>query len=189
VGVVVGLLPGTQEEFDGIVNRLLVFNFGENQILLRLSKFVLQASNIFAATVGTLDLAIAKQVAVRQQLILEQVKALGVVFSPVVPIGELEEVNIPFRRRKVVVQQFGSNLVGRADSCTATFTGVVKGVFVDFFGYGIVNDVTALDAVVLVLEPRINPEGFGANNLFLLVGQLRKRLSSLMGMMRGLRRL
>ena len=63
-----------------------------------------------------------------------------------------------------------AQLVGRADLGAAALAGVVEGVLVHLLGRGVVDDVDRLDALVVGLEPGVDPERLDADDLLLLVG-------------------
>src|SRR5690606_28791237 len=92
----------------------------------------------FATPIGTLHLAVTKQVDVRQNPFLQDVERLAVVLSPVVAIGKLEAVEIPLAGGKLLFKQLSAYLVGRTDPCPPTFPGVIKRVFVDRLGHSVV---------------------------------------------------
>src|SRR5262249_36978162 len=52
----------------------------------------------------------------------------------------------------------------------ARLAGVVEGVFVHLVGDGVVDDVDVLDALVVGLDPGVDPERLDADDLLLLVG-------------------
>ncbi len=63
-----------------------------------------EGADEFAAAVGAFDLAVAEQVDLRQQFFAKQLAGSVVVFAPVVAVGELEAVNVPFGRMEVRVR-------------------------------------------------------------------------------------
>src|SRR5258705_144104 len=65
----------------------------------------LQIAEKLTAAVWTIDLPIAEQVHVRQQAFAEYLEGFFVVFAPVVAVGKLETVQVPFRRRKLLFDQ------------------------------------------------------------------------------------
>src|SRR5205823_1368716 len=73
-------------------------------------------------------------------------------------------------RRVALVNQVVAQFVGRADLGAAALARVVKRVLVDQVGGGIVNDVGRLDALVVGLDPGVDPERLDADDLLLLVG-------------------
>ena len=72
--------------------------------------------------------------------------------------------------RMLVVDDLVGQVVGRADPRAAALAGVVEGVLVHLAGHGVVNDVASGHAVVLALEPGVDPERLDADDLFLVVG-------------------
>ena len=69
-----------------------------------------------------------------------------------------------------VVDDLVGQVVGRADPRPAALAGVVEGVLVDLAGHGVVDDVAGGHAVVLALEPGVDPERLGPDDLLLVVG-------------------
>ena len=69
-----------------------------------------------------------------------------------------------------LVDDLVGQVVGRADPRPAALPGVVEGVLVDLAGHGVVDDVAGGHAVVLALEPGIDPERLDADDLLLVVG-------------------
>ena len=160
----------SQKGLDRIVDGFLVANLGEDQLVVGVADADPQRTQVLAAAVGAFDLAVAEQVHRRQQLLAQQLQAGLVVFAPVVAVGELEDVDVPIRRRKLVGDQIRADFVGRTDPRAAAFARAVERVFVHFLGRGVVDDVARFEPVVLALEPGIDPERLGAHDLLLLVG-------------------
>ena len=69
-----------------------------------------------------------------------------------------------------VVDDLVGEVVGRADPRAAALAGVVEGVLVDLAGHGVVDDVAGGHAVVLALEPGVDPERLDPDDLLLVVG-------------------
>ena len=65
---------------------------------------------------------------------------------------------------------FSAQFVGRADLGAARLARVVEGVLVHLLGGGVVDDVDRLDALVMGLDPGVDPERLDAHDLLLLVG-------------------
>ncbi len=131
---------------------------------------VVQRTDVFAAAVGTFDLAVAKQVRLRQERVAQQPQALFVVLAPVVAVGKLEAINVPFAGRKLTRDQVGRHFICRADPRAAALAGVVERLLVDFLGRRVVDDVSRLDSLVLAPQPGIEPEGRRPHDFFLVVG-------------------
>jgi hypothetical protein len=121
--------------------------------------------------VGALDLAVAEHVHLRQQLaLLEQLDAAHrVVHRPVVAVGEVERVDVPLGRGVLGVDDLRAELVGARDHRAARLARVEEGVAIDLARHGVVDDVAALEALVLLAQPGIDPEGLDADDLLLLV--------------------
>ena len=92
------------------------------------------------------------------------------VVAPVVAVGEVEGVDVPLVRRIAGGDDLVGQLVGRADLGAAALARVVEGVLVHFLGGGVVDDVDRLDALVVGLDPGVDPERLDADDLLLLVG-------------------
>ena len=72
--------------------------------------------------------------------------------------------------RVVGLDDLVGQVVGRADPRPAALAGVVEGVLVDLAGDGVVDDVAGGHAVVLALEPGVDPERLDPDDLLLVVG-------------------
>ena len=89
--------PPAQELLDRIVDPFLVTDLGQGQVRLLLERLFELAVEL-ARAIGALDLAVAEEVALGQELVAEQVDALAVVLAPVVAVGEVEDVDVPVDR-------------------------------------------------------------------------------------------
>ena len=158
------------EEFlDRLVDPVLITDLGQGQVRHVLEGFF-QFSVELARAVGALDLAVAEEVALGQELVAQEADALAVVLAPVVAVGEVEDVDVPVGRGVVGVDDLVGQVVGRADPRAAALAGVVEGVLVDLAGDGVVDDVAGGHAVVLALEPGVDPERLDPDDLLLVVG-------------------
>src|SRR5262245_49027017 len=95
-----------------------------------IAKAAFKGADVFAAAIRTFNLAVAEEVNLWQQVFAQQTQALVVVFAPIVAVGELEAVNVPFGRIKLAADEFARNFVRRADARAAAFAGMVEGLFV-----------------------------------------------------------
>ena len=95
---------------------------------------------------------------------------MPVVLAPVVAVGEMEHVDVPVGLGMLVVDDLVGQVVGRADPGAAAFAGVIERVLVDLASDRVVDDVASGHAVVLALEPGVDPERLGPDDLFLVVG-------------------
>ena len=82
----------------------------------------------------------------------------------------MEGVDVPLVRRVACGDDLVAQLVGRADLRAARLAGVVEGVLVHLLGDRVVDDVDGLEALVVGLEPGVDPERLDAHDLLLLVG-------------------
>src|SRR5690606_3726796 len=129
-----------------------------------------QVFDELARAVRAFDLPVREHVHPRQELLLEEIDAReGVVHRPVVAVGEMERVDVPLLVRVVVVDDLRAELVGARDHRAARLSGVEERVAVHLARDGVVDDVAALETLVLLLEPRIDPEALDAHDLLLLV--------------------
>ena len=134
------------------------------------SKCLVQVLDELPRPVRALDLAVAEQVHLGQDLRLEQLDALdGVVDRPVVAVAEVERVDVPLGRREVVFDHLGAQLVGAGDHRPARLARVEERVAVDLLGHRVVDDVARLEALVLAAQPGVDPERLDADDLLLLV--------------------
>ena len=115
------------------------------------------------------DLAVAELVGPGDQLGLEEVEAdAGVGLGPVVPVAEVERVDVPVVDGVVGLDDLDGELVGAADESAARLAGAEEGVAVHLFGGGIVDDEARLDVAVVLADPHVDPEGLAAHDLLLL---------------------
>src|SRR5579862_5167402 len=92
----------TQELLDRTQNRLAVRNPARDHVVLLLQK-LRDVLVKLAAAVGALDLAVAEQVQLRQQRLLQELNAVRAVVAPVVAVGEVEGVDVPLARIEALV--------------------------------------------------------------------------------------
>ena len=123
-----------------------------------------------SAAIGAGDLAVAKHVAGREKLLLEQLHAIAAVgFAAVVAVAEVEEVDVPFIGRIVGLEQLLGTAESAADLGAAVFAEVVEGVLVDLLGRDVVDDVAGLYSLVVLAEPGVDPEALEADEFFLFL--------------------
>src|SRR5258705_7039413 len=96
-----------------------------------LAKSSLQVAQKFAAPIRAFDLPVAEQIRNRQQFFAQYLERFLVVLPPVIAVRKLEAVQVPLRRRKLLLDQSGTRLVGRADPRAAAFARMIKRVLVD----------------------------------------------------------
>src|SRR5262249_513982 len=144
-------------------------DFRQGEVFLILEG-LLELAVELARAVGAFDLAVAEEVALGQELVAEQVDAVPVVLAPVVAVGEMEHVDVPLHLAVLIVDDLMAGVVSRGEPGAAALAGVVEGVLVDLAGDRVVDDVAGGHAVVLALEPGVDPEGLGADDLLLVVG-------------------
>ncbi len=165
-----GLSAASAEEFlDGVHDAFLVADLGEGEVGEFLEGF-LEFPVELSGAVGALHLAVAEEVALGEDLVLEQADALVVVLTPVVSVGEVEDVDVPVGGGVVGVDELVGEVVGGGDAGASGFPGVVEGMLIHLLGHGIMNDVAGGDAIILGFEPGVDPEGLDADDFFLLVG-------------------
>src|SRR5260221_1317914 len=128
------------------------------EILLELSR-----------AVGALDLAVAELIHAREDLVAQEVDAaLRVPRGPVVPVRVVERVDVPILGPVLLLDQRQEDLVGRADLRAARLAQVEERLLIDDFRHRVVDDVDDLEILVLAPQPRIDPEGLDADDVFLL---------------------
>src|SRR6187401_152869 len=109
------LLTFAQEVADRLHDRFLALDLRHHQAVV-LVEVLVQILDELTRSVRALDLAVAEQVHLRQDLGLQQLHALdGVVDRPVVAVAEVERVDVPLRRRKIVVDHLRAQLVRAGD--------------------------------------------------------------------------
>ena len=123
-----------------------------------------------AAAVGALHLPVAEQVHLRQQPLGQDLDAVRDVVAPVVAVGEVEAVDVPLVRRVALGDDPVGQLVSGADLGPARLARVVERVLVHLVGGRVVDDVDVLHALVVGLDPGVDPERLDADDLLLLVG-------------------
>src|SRR5271157_49770 len=164
-----GSASPSQKLLDRIVDSFLVTDLGEGEIRDFVEGFLELAVEL-ARAVRALDLPVAEEVALGQELVAQEADAVAVILSPVVAVGEVEHVDVPVDGGMELVDDLVRQRVGRADPRSAAFPGVVEGVLVDLAGDRVVDDVASGHAVVLAFQPGVDPEGLGPDDLFLVVG-------------------
>src|SRR5665213_1329527 len=163
------LFTFAQEVADRLHDGVLALDLGDHQAVV-LVEVLVEVLDELAGAVGALDLPVTEQVHLGQDLRLEDVHTLnGVVDRPVVAVREVKRIDVPLRRRKVVVDHLGAQLVRARDHGAARLAGAEEGVAVDLFGDRVVDDVARLEPLVLAAQPGIDPKGFDAHDLLLLV--------------------
>ena len=110
-GALLNLLAAAQKRLDRVEDRLFRGDLAEDQVFVLVDDPP-QFADIVAGTVRALNLSVAEQVADRQDLLDEQPRALAVVLPPVVPVGELEAVDVPVAHREVPGDHVEKLLVG-----------------------------------------------------------------------------
>src|SRR5205814_9910303 len=89
------LTPFPEEVLDRVVDGVLVADLGEGDVLDPVERLA-QVLDELPASVGALHLPIRELVHLAQDLRLEQVDAgARVVRAPVVPVGEVEGIDVP----------------------------------------------------------------------------------------------
>src|SRR5690606_9864490 len=115
---------------------------------------------------AALDLAVAEQVGNGKQSLTEELEAaLVVATTQVVPVGEVEEVQVPVLRRVLTFGDLGSERIGARDPGAPRLASREEGVAVDLLRLRIVDDVPAHHAVVVAANPVVDPEGFDPHDL------------------------
>src|SRR5579859_3644107 len=154
---------------DGSDDGVLVADLARDDALV-LAEVLSQVLDELPRAVRALDLAVSEHVHARQELVLHQLDAEErVVHRPVVAVGEVERVDVPLVGRVVVVDELAAQLVRARDHRPAALARVEERVAVDLARHGVVDDVAALEALVLALQPRVDPEALDAHDLLLLV--------------------
>lgn len=86
-----------------------------------------------------------------------------VIIILVIFIWELKDVDILSFGWKFFLYDVKVMLVSGIDLCVIIFVCVVECMFVNFFGFGVMNDVGYIEIVVLIFELGIELECFGLN--------------------------
>ena len=147
----------------------LPFDLRDHQAVV-LVEVLVEVLDELPRAVGALDLAVAEEVHLGEDVRLQELDALdGVVDRPVVAVGEVKRVDVPLRGRKIVLDHLRAQLVGAGDHRAARLARAEEGVAVDLLGHGVVDDVARLEPLVLAAQPGVDPEGFDADDLLLLV--------------------
>src|SRR5262249_42908662 len=117
------------------------------------------------AAISAFDLPITKQVDLGQQFVGQKTDTFSSIPAvPVVTVGKMEQVNVPFGREKLFVDEPVGKLIGGGNFGAAAFANGEKRFAIHFLGNRIVHDVTQLDAIVLGSQPGIDPERFEPHN-------------------------
>src|SRR4051812_36078934 len=92
---------GPQKFLDRAQDRIAVGDAAGDHVLFLVDHLV-DVLEELARAVGAFDLAVAEQVELGEQLLVEDVDAVGDVVAPVVAVGEVEGVQVPLVRRKAL---------------------------------------------------------------------------------------
>src|SRR5579883_177997 len=159
----------SQKLLDRTDDRVLVADLARDDALV-LTEVLPQVLDELPGAVGALDLAVREHVRARQDPLLEQIHAeQRVVHRPVVAVGEVERVDVPLGGRVMIVDELRAELVCARDHRPAALARVEERLAIDLPGHGVVDDVAALEALVLLGEPGVDPEALDADDLLLLV--------------------
>src|SRR5262245_34150426 len=163
------LAAGAQELLDRPEDGVAVGDAAAHDVVA-LAQHLVDVLVELARAVGALHLPVAEQVQLRQQLVLQDLHAGGDVVAPVVAVGEVEGVHVPLVRGVAGADDLVGQAVGRADLRTPRLARVVERVLVHLLRRRVVDDVGGLDALVVRLDPGVDPERLDAHDLLLLVG-------------------
>ena len=109
-----------------------------------------QVFDELARAIRTLDLPVAEHVARRDDLFPQELHALHrVVRGPVVAVGEVERIDVPLALGIVLLDDLDALAIRRRDHRAARLLRLEEGVAVDLTRARVVDDVAALDALVL----------------------------------------
>src|SRR6266545_379215 len=169
IGSSQGSASGAQKLLDRPENRLAVGDAAGDHVLAFAEQLV-DVLEELAAAVGALHLPVTEQVQPRQQFLRQDLDAVRDVVAPVVAVGEVEGVNVPLIRRILCGDDLVGQRVGRTDLRAARLARVVERVLIHQMSHRIMHNVDVLDALVVRLEPGIDPECLDAHDLLLLVG-------------------
>src|SRR5438552_10354409 len=81
----------------------------------------------------------------------------------------MENVNVPKLLWVLFFNDLVAEVIGRGDHSPAAFACMEEGLRVDYLSDGIVDDISRDDAVIVRLDPGIDPERLDAHDFFLLV--------------------
>src|ERR1019366_8687212 len=158
-----------EELFDGADDGVLVADLARDDAVVA-AEVLAQVFDELTRPVRALDLAVREHVHARQELVLQEVDAEErVVHRPVVAVGEMERIDVPLFGRVPLVDELGAELVRARDHRPAALPRVEERLAVDLARDRVVDDVPALEALVLLLQPRVDPEALDADDLLLLV--------------------
>src|SRR5260370_23168957 len=124
----------------------------------------------FAAAVRALHLSVAEQIQLGQKLVVEQFDAVRRSIAPVVAVGKVEGVNVPGVGRIAKTDDLFAQFVSGDNLGAAAFTRVIESMLIYLLGGRVMDDVHRLDALVMGLEPGVDPERFNTDDFLLLVG-------------------
>src|SRR5437016_12803927 len=112
-----------------------------------------------ASSVGTLHLAVTEQIELREKVRFQEMDAsIGVSSGLVVAVGEVENIDVPELLRILFIDNLVAQLVRGRNNRSSALPSVEEGFAVDFLRDGIVDDVSRHHAVVIRLNPRIDPK-------------------------------
>ena len=102
-----------------------LFSMREVTSLSTIRHVVFQFANELTAAVGAFDLAVAEEIHLGQQVVLQEIDAaVGVAARPVVAVGEVEDVDVPQILRIFLFDDLVAEFVGRRDHRAAAFARV-----------------------------------------------------------------
>src|ERR1041385_2660483 len=161
--------PLSQEVLDAPDDAVLVADLGRDHAFV-LSEMLAQVLDELPGAVGAFDLTISEEIHARENRLLHDLHARQrVVHAPVVAVREMERIDVPFLGRVVVVHHLRAELVRARNHRAARFPRVEERVAIDLTRDGVVNDVAALEALVVAAEPRVDPEALDPDDFLLLV--------------------
>src|ERR1043166_2871451 len=118
-----GSPPGSQELLDGVQDRFAVGNAAGDHALLLVRQLV-DVLKKLPRSIGALHLAVTEQVELGQQLLVEQLDALGAVVAPVVAVRKMEGIDVPLVGAESLLDDLVAQLVSGADLGAAGLAGV-----------------------------------------------------------------
>src|SRR4030095_5883312 len=143
------LLSLSQKSVDRLVDVVLALYLRRHQVLCRIETLV-QLPQKLTTAVGAFHLAVAKEVYLAQQLLLQQRDAfVGGAARPVVTVREVEPVDVPLLQVILLIDHLVEIVVGRGNHGPTAFPQVVELLFIHFFRCGIVNNVSRHQTLVL----------------------------------------
>jgi hypothetical protein len=105
------LLPFAEKLANRFVDSVFVRNLRQNQVFVVVREFS-QFTNEVAGTVRTLNLPVTVQVAVNHDVFHQDTEARVVVLAPVVAVGKLKAVDVPFGWWKLSLDEISTDSVG-----------------------------------------------------------------------------